>query len=51
MITTTKKKFNTVKFFGNVKEKLAKRMEGLTLQQKKEFMKQVRKGKIKIALD
>ncbi|MBD0331747.1 MAG: hypothetical protein ICV66_03755 [Chitinophagaceae bacterium] len=51
MTTTTKKKFDTVKFFRNVKEKLAQRMEGMTLQQKKEFMKQVREGKIKIPLD
>ncbi len=51
MTTTTEKKFDTVKFFRNVKEKLANKMEGITLPQKKEFMKQVRKGKIKIALD
>ena len=50
-MTTTEKKFDTVKFFRNVKEKLAKRMEGMTLQQKKEFMMQVREGKIKIMLD
>ncbi len=51
MTTTTEKKFDTVKFFRNVKEKLAKRMEGMTLQQKKEFMQQIRESKIKISLD
>jgi len=51
MLKRTKKKFDTIKFFKNVKEKLAKKMEGMTLQQKKEFMKQVREGKIKISLD
>jgi hypothetical protein len=47
----TEKKFDTVKFFRNVKEKLAAKMQGMTLQQQKEFMKQVREGKIKISLD
>lgn len=42
------KKFDTVEFFRSIKEKLAKRMEGMTLVQKKEFMRQVREGKIKI---
>lgn len=51
MKTITEKKFDTVKFFRNVKEKLAAKMQGMTLQQQKEFMKQVREGKIKISLD
>ena len=42
------KTFDSVTFFRS-KEKLAKRMEGMTLPQKKEFMQQVRDGKIKIA--
>ena len=41
-------RFDTVKFFREIKEKLAKKMEGMTLLQKKEFMRQVREGKIKI---
>lgn len=43
------KTFDSVTFFRSIKEKLAKRMEGMTLPQKKEFMQQVRDGKIKIA--
>ena len=50
-MTTTEKKFDTVKFFRKVKEKLAIKMEGMTWQEKKEFMKQVRNGQIKIHLD
>ncbi len=44
-----KKEFDTVTFFRAIKEKLAKKMEGMTLVQKREFMRQVREGKIKIA--
>lgn len=51
MKTITEKKFDTVKFFRNVKEKLAVKMHGMTLQQQKEFLKRVREGKIKIPLD
>ncbi len=49
MKTKETKTFDTVAFFRTIKEKLAKRMEGMTLAQKKEFMKQVREGKIKLA--
>ncbi len=42
------KTFDTVAFFRAIKEKLANKMEGMTLIQKKEFMRQVREGKIKI---
>lgn len=49
MIAKTKKSFDTVAFFRAIKEKLAAKMEGMTLPEKKEFMKQVREGKIKIA--
>ena len=48
MKTETVKTFDTVKFFRNIKEKLAKKMEGMTLPQKKEFMLSVRQGKIKL---
>jgi hypothetical protein len=44
-----KKPFNTVAFFRAVKEKLAVRMEGMSLPEKKAFMKKIREGKIKIA--
>ena len=51
MKTIIEKKFDTVKFFRNVKEKLAAKMQGMTLVEQKEFLKQVREGKIKVALD
>jgi len=43
-----KKEFDSVAFFRTIKEKLAKKMQGMTLMQKKEFMRQVREGKIKV---
>jgi len=43
------KSFDTVAYFTAIKEKLAKKMAGMTLDQQKEFMHQVREGKIKIA--
>ncbi len=43
------KTFDTVTFFRAIKEKMAKMMEGMTLAQKKEFMRQIREGKIKVA--
>ncbi len=45
----TKKSFDTVAFFRSIKEKLAAKMVGMTLEQQKDFLKQVRDGKIKIA--
>lgn len=41
--------FDSVAFFRAIKEKLSKKMEGMTLVQKREFMLKVREGKIKIA--
>lgn len=49
MKTKEVKTFDSVAFFRSVKEKMAKMMEGMTLTQKKEFMRQIREGKIKIA--
>lgn len=43
------KSFDTVAFFRTIKEKLAAKMTGMTLEQQKDFMRQVRDGKIKIA--
>jgi hypothetical protein len=40
------KTFDSVAFFRAIKEKLSKKMEGMTLTQKREFMQQVREGKI-----
>ena len=49
MKTKTEKSFDTVAFFRAIKEKLALRMFGMTLEQQKEFILQVREGKIKLA--
>ena len=43
------KTFDSVAFFRAIKEKMTKMMEGMTLAQKKEFMRQIREGKIKVA--
>lgn len=48
MKTNTEKSFDTVAFFREIKEKLAARMTGMTLEQQKDFMQKVREGKIKI---
>ena len=49
MKTDKEKSFDTVKFFRAIKEKLAKEMAGMTLEQQKDFMRKVREGKIKLA--
>ncbi|MDR0865213.1 MAG: hypothetical protein LBO74_09840 [Candidatus Symbiothrix sp.] len=49
MKTKVEKKFDTVEFFRAIKMKLAKHMENMTLDEQREFMKQVREGKIKLA--
>ena len=43
------KSFDSVTFFRSIKEKLAIEMEGMTLTEKKEFMKKIREGKVKIS--
>lgn len=43
------KKFDSVAFFREIKEKLAKKMAGMNLLQKREFMQKVREGKIIIS--
>ena len=49
MTTKTEKSFDTLAFFRAIKEKLAEKMQGMTLEQQKEFMKMVREGKVKIS--
>jgi len=49
MKTMTNKKFDTVQFFRAIKEKLAERMVNMTIEEQREFLKNVREGKIKIA--
>ncbi len=48
MKTKEIKTFDSVAFFRNVKEKMAKMTEGMSLAQKKEFMRQIREGKGKV---
>lgn len=49
MKTKKVKVFDSVAFFRAVKEKMAMMMEGMTLAEKKQFMQQIREGKIKVA--
>ncbi|MFM8317861.1 MAG: hypothetical protein ACKOAV_05760 [Bacteroidota bacterium] len=49
MKTKTDKTFDSVAFFREIKEKLAAKMVGMTLEQQKDFMQKVREGKIKVA--
>jgi hypothetical protein len=48
MKTNEKKSFDTVAFFRAIKEKLAARMEGMTLEQQKAFLEKIRKGDIRL---
>ncbi|GHT23943.1 hypothetical protein FACS189430_08030 [Bacteroidia bacterium] len=43
------KEFDTVTFFRAVKEKMAKATEGMTLQEEREYWKQLREGTVKLA--
>jgi hypothetical protein len=45
---TKEKDFDTVTFFRAVKEKIARNTEGMTLRERREWMRQVREGKIKL---
>jgi hypothetical protein len=49
MKTMTDKTFDTVKFFRQIKEKLAENLSTMTLEEQKEFLRKVRAGEIKIA--
>ena len=42
------KEFDTVAFFRAVKEKMARATEGMTLQEKRNYWKLMREGKIKL---
>jgi hypothetical protein len=48
MINKATKTFDSVAFFRGIKEKMAKMMEGMTLAQKKQLMKEIKEGKIKV---
>jgi hypothetical protein len=43
------KKFDTVAFFRDVKERIAKATEGMTLQERRAFFAQIREGKVHLA--
>jgi hypothetical protein len=48
-IKKKEKNFDTVAFFRNVKEKMAKATEGMNLQEKRNYWKLLREGKIKLS--
>lgn len=41
--------FNSVDFFREIKRKLAEQLVDMTIEEQKDFLRQIRKGKIKIA--
>ncbi|MDX2197260.1 MAG: hypothetical protein NW207_12670 [Cytophagales bacterium] len=49
MNNVIEKKFDTVTFFRDIKDKLSAKMKGMTLTEKKEFMKKLKNGDIKLA--
>ena len=49
MKTKKEKSFDAVAFFRAIKEKLAMKMAGMTLEQQKEFMRKVRAREILIS--
>ena len=44
----TEKIFDTVKFFRQIKEKLAEKLSTMTLEEQKEYLRKVREGTIKL---
>ena len=46
MKTMIEKKFDTVQFFRSIKEKLAKKMENMTFEEQKEFLRKIRNREI-----
>ena len=48
METKTKKKFDSVEFFRVIKQKLAKKLATMSLDEQKKFLRLVREGKIKV---
>jgi hypothetical protein len=49
MKSTAIKGFHAVEFFRDVKEKMAKATEGMSLQERRIFFQQMREGKINLA--
>ena len=48
-IVKKEKEFDSVAFFRNVKKKMAKATERMTLQEKRNYWKLMREGKIKLS--
>ncbi len=44
-----KSDFKSVKFFRSVKEKIAEKLEGMTFTEKKEYIRKVLSGEMKVA--
>ena len=45
----TEKSFDTVKFFRQIKEKIAEKLSTMTLEEQKEYLRKIRDGEIKLA--
>jgi len=43
------REFDAVKFFRNIKEKIAEATDGMTLQQRRDFFNKIREGQITLA--
>ena len=44
----TEKSFDTVKFFRQIKEKIAEKLSTMTLEEQKEYLRKIRDGEIKL---
>jgi hypothetical protein len=49
MKTISKKSFDTVIYFRQIKEKLAEKLSTMTLEEQKEYLRKIREGEIKLA--
>jgi hypothetical protein len=45
----TKKSFDTVNYFRQIKEKLAEKLSTMTLAEQKEYLRKIREGEIQLA--
>jgi len=48
MNIAVKREFDAVAFFRAIKEKMAKATEGMSLQEKRDYWKLIREGKVKL---
>jgi len=48
MKTKTEKTFDTVKYFRQIKEKIAAQLAKMSLKEQKEFLRKIRSGEIKL---